>query len=63
MNNKMTINEYLSVIESINKINEQAEKKQIRRYWEYIDSFQMGGGRWMRENVEGIKMYKLGIKE
>ena len=44
MNNKMAINAYLSIIESKNKISQQAEQKQNHRYKEHFYGFWIGGG-------------------
>ena len=54
----MTINTYLSTIESKKKINEQAEQKQTHTYREHFRSCRMKGGLG-----EGINKYKLAVTE
>ena len=47
MNNKMTINTYLSIIESKNKLSKEEEQGQNHGCGEHFDGCQMGG-RWGR---------------
>ena len=55
MMNKMTMNTYLSSIESI-KQNKQTEQKQTHRYREHCEGYQMGGGagEWVNK-VKGLR--------
>ena len=54
MNNKMSINIYLSTIES-KKLSQQ-EQRQNHGYGEHFDGCQMGGGcEGMSEKVKGLR--------
>ena len=56
INNKMTINTYLSTIESKNMLSKQEEQKQNYGYREGFDGCQMGGEyEGMDEEVRGLR--------
>ena len=58
MNNKMTINTYLSRIEHKKQLSKQ-EQRQIHGYREHFDGCQIGRGFGeMDEKGKGIKIYK-----
>ena len=55
MNNKVTINTYLSTNElKRNKINEESEQKQTHRYREHFDGYQVGWIGRMGEKAEEV---------
>ena len=61
MNNKMSINAYLSTIESKKyKINEEAEQKQLIDTENILTVARWEGCWGGSETGEGIKKYKLG---
>ena len=51
MNNKMTINTYLSTTESKNKLSKQEEQRQNHGYREHFDGYPVGGGmrKWVKK--------------
>ena len=54
MNIKMSMNSQLSTIESKkNYLRKQAEKKQIHRYGDHLEGYQLGRGR-MGEKMQGL---------
>ena len=56
MNNKMTINTYLSTTESKNKLSKQEDQRQNQGYREHFDGCQMGGVcGGMGEEVSGLR--------
>ena len=55
MNNKMTVNAYLSIIESKNQKSKQEEQRQEHGHVECFDGCQMEGCGGMGEEVRGLR--------
>ena len=56
MNTKMAMNSQLSKTESKKKVGKQPEQEQNYRYGDYLEGYQMGGGRGrVGENMQGLR--------